>query len=122
MPRRAIAVGSLTTVQFGSGDRFFPHRYCGALRVEIPLKSDRQLRKTIHELRGLERKCFAARSRFAFYGYLAAVLELYVQLRRRNRAKPLAKRIAKLFGLRKQNGTPLWMTHGVEQHTRSIQI
>jgi len=105
MPRRAIAVGSLTTVQFGSGDRFFPHRYCGALRVEIPLKSDRQLRKTIHELRGLERKCFAARSRFAFYGYLAAVLELYVQLRRRNRAKPLAKRIAKLFGLRKQNGT-----------------
>ena len=69
------------------------------------MKSDRQLRKTIDDLRELERKCFASRSRFAFYDYLAAVFELYVQLRRRNQAKPLAKRIAKLFGLRKQNGT-----------------
>jgi hypothetical protein len=69
------------------------------------LISDRQLRKTIHDLRELERNCFASRSRFAFYDYLAAVFEFYVQLRRRNRAKPLAKRIAKLFGLRKQNGT-----------------
>ena len=105
MPRRAIAVGSLTTIQFDSGDRFFPHRYCGALRQEIPLISDRQLRKTIDDLRKLERKCFAARSRFAFYDYLAAVFELYVQLRRRNQAKPSARRIAKLFGLRKQNRT-----------------
>jgi hypothetical protein len=69
------------------------------------LKSDRQLRKIIDGLRNLERNCFASRSRFAFYDYLAAVFEFYVQLRRRNRAKPLAKRIAKLFGLRKQNGT-----------------
>jgi hypothetical protein len=68
------------------------------------LNSDRQLRKTIDDLRELEQKCFASRSRFAFYEYLAAVFEFYVQLRRRNRAKPLAKRIAKLFGLRKQNG------------------
>jgi hypothetical protein len=72
------------------------------LRQEIPLISDRQLRKTIDDLRGLERKCFALRSRFAFYEYLAAVFEFYVQLRRRNQAKPSARRIAKLFGLRKQ--------------------
>jgi hypothetical protein len=69
------------------------------------LKSDRQLRKTIDDLRGLERKCFASRSRFAFYDYLAAVFELYVQLRRRNQARPSAKSIAKLFGLRKPNRT-----------------
>ena len=67
--------------------------------------SDRQLRKTIDDLRELERKCFASRSRFAFYDYLAAVFELYVQLRRRNQAKPWARRIAKLFGLRNQNGS-----------------
>jgi hypothetical protein len=69
------------------------------------LDSDRQLRKTIEDLRGLERKCFDARSRFAFYDYLAAVFELYVQLRRRNEAKPTARRIAKLFELRKQDRT-----------------
>ena len=65
--------------------------------------SDRQLRKVITDLIKLERKCFAARNRFAFYEYLAAVFELYVQLRRRNQAKPSAQRIAKLFGLRQQN-------------------
>jgi hypothetical protein len=105
MLRRAIAVGSLTTIQFGSGDRSFSHKYRGALREENPLMSDRQLGKVITDLIKLERKCFAARNRFAFYDYLAAVFELYVQLRRRNQAKPLAKRIAKLFRLRKQNGT-----------------
>jgi hypothetical protein len=62
-----------------------------------------QLRKIIDDLRELERKCFASRSRFAFYDYLAAVFELYVQLRRRNQAKPSARRIAKRFGLRKQD-------------------
>ena len=67
--------------------------------------SDRQLRKTIDDLRRLERKCFAARSRFAFYDYLAAVFDLYVQPRRRKQAKHLARRIAKLFGLRKSNRT-----------------
>jgi hypothetical protein len=66
------------------------------------LNSDRQLRKTIHELRGLELKCFAARSRFAFYDYLSAVFKLYVRLRRRNQAKPSARRIAELFELCKQ--------------------
>jgi hypothetical protein len=30
----AIAFSLLTTIQFGSGDRFFRHRYCGALRQE----------------------------------------------------------------------------------------
>jgi hypothetical protein len=34
------------------------------------------------------------------YDYLAAVFELYVQLRRTKQAKPSARRIAKLFGLR----------------------
>jgi hypothetical protein len=69
------------------------------------LISDKQLRKTIEDLRELERNCFASRSRFAFYDYLAAVFEFYVQLRRRDEAKPSARRIAKLFGLRKQNRT-----------------
>jgi hypothetical protein len=66
------------------------------------LISDPQLRKAIDGLRRLERKCFASRSRFAFYDYLAAVFELYVQLRRTKQAKPSARRIAKLFGFRKQ--------------------
>jgi hypothetical protein len=92
----------LTTIQFDSGDRFFFHRYRGALWREIPLKSDQQLRKTIDELRELERKCFASRSRFAFYDYLAAVFELYVQLKRTKQAKASARRIAELFRLRKQ--------------------
>ena len=69
------------------------------------MKSDQQLQETIDELRELERKCFASRSRFAFYDYLAAVFELYVQLRRRNQAKAWARRIAKLTGVRKQNRT-----------------
>jgi hypothetical protein len=56
-------------------------------------------------LKGLERKCFASRSRFAFYDYLGAVLELFVQLRRTKQAKPSARRIAKLFGLRNQKRT-----------------
>ena len=64
--------------------------------------SDCRLRKTITDLKSLERKCFADRNRFAFYDYLAAVFELYVQLRRRNQAKPSARRIAKLLGLRNQ--------------------
>jgi hypothetical protein len=48
----------------------------------------------------LERKCFATRSRFAFYDYLAAVFELYVQLRRTKQVKKVATAIAKLFGFR----------------------
>jgi hypothetical protein len=95
----------LIIIQFGSGERSSSHNYRSALREEIPLKSDRQLRKTIEDLRELERKCFAARNRFAFYDYLAAVFELYVQLRRRNQAKSWARRIAKLLGLLKQNRT-----------------
>jgi hypothetical protein len=69
----------------------------------IPLISDRQLRKTIDGLRGLEPKCFASRSRFAFYDYLSAVFELYVRLRRTKQAKKAATLIVKLFGLREQN-------------------
>jgi hypothetical protein len=67
--------------------------------------SDRQLRKVITDLIKLERNCFASRSRFAFYDYLAAVFELYVQLRRTKHAKPSARRIAKLFCLPDQNCT-----------------
>jgi hypothetical protein len=96
----AFAISALTTTQFSSGDRFFPHRYCGALRQEIPLISDRQLRKTIDGLRRLERKCFASRKRFAFYDYLAGMFELYVQLRRTKQARKAARLIAKLFQLR----------------------
>jgi hypothetical protein len=88
------------------------------------LKSDQQLRKIIGDLRELERKCFAARNRFAFYDYLAAVFELYVQLRRRNQAKPSAQRIAKLFGISKQDRThPIRViidaTSTVDNKTRS---
>jgi hypothetical protein len=67
------------------------------------LISERHLRKTIDDLRELERKCFAARNRFAFYDYLAAVFDLYVQLRRTRQAKKAASCIAKLFGPRKQD-------------------
>jgi hypothetical protein len=69
------------------------------------LISDRQLRQTVHDLRALERKCFASRSRFAFYGYLAAVFELHVQLRLTKQAKKAARLIAKWFGLRNQKRT-----------------
>jgi hypothetical protein len=100
----------LTTIQFASGDRSFSHRHRGALRQEIPLKSDQRLRKTIDGLRELERKCFASRSRFAFHDYLAAVFERYVQLRRTKQAKSSARRISKLFGLRNQKRTHLIRT------------
>jgi hypothetical protein len=66
------------------------------------LKSDRQLRQAIDALRRLERKCFASRSRFAFYDYLAAVFEFYCQLRRTKQEKKVARLIAKLFGLGNQ--------------------
>ena len=75
------------------------------MRQEIPLISDLQLRQTIDALRKLERKCFASRSRFAFYDYLAAVFELYVRLRRTGQAKRAARLIAKFFGLRNQKRT-----------------
>jgi hypothetical protein len=66
------------------------------------LISDRRLRQTIDDLRSLERKCFASRSRFAFYDYLAAVFELYVQLRRTKQTKRTARLIGKLFGFHNQ--------------------
>jgi hypothetical protein len=66
------------------------------------LISDRQLRQTVHDLRALERKCFATRSRFAFYDYLAAVFELYVQLKRTKQAKKATTLIAKFLGMRQQ--------------------
>jgi hypothetical protein len=72
--------------------------------------SDFQLRRIIANLKSLERKCFAARSRFAFYDYLAAVFELYIQLRRTKQAKKSARLIGELCGLRKQNRTHLIRT------------
>jgi hypothetical protein len=69
------------------------------------LISDRQLRKAIDDLRRLERNCFASRSRFAFYEYLAAVFEFYAQLRRTKQAKKGATLVAGLFGLRSQRRT-----------------
>ena len=61
------------------------------------MNSDRQLRQTIDALRQLERNCFASRSRFAFYDYLAAVFELYVQLRRTKQVEKAIKLIAFCF-------------------------
>ena len=98
--RHAIAFSLLTTIQFDLGDRPAALDKSGFATGISILISDHRLRKTITDLKSLERKCFASRSRFAFYDYLAAVFELYVQLRRRNQSKPLARRIAKLFGLR----------------------
>jgi hypothetical protein len=95
----------IDNIQFDSGDCSFSHKYGGSLREEIQLISDRQLRQTIDGLRGLEQKCFASRSRFAFYDYLAAVFDLYVQLRRTKHAKKAARLIAKPVGLRKQDRT-----------------
>jgi hypothetical protein len=92
--------------QFASGDSFLlPSIIAGLCDRKIPLISDQQPRKTIDGLRGLERKCFASRSRFAFYDYLAAVFELYARLRRTKQAKKAATLIAKLFGLRNQKRT-----------------
>jgi hypothetical protein len=65
------------------------------------LISDRQLRKVIDGLRNLERNCFASKNRFAFYNYLAAVFEPYVQLRQSNQAKPLARRIDPIIAMGK---------------------
>jgi hypothetical protein len=73
--------------------------------LEIPLITDQHLRQEIDRLRRLERKCFASRSRFAFYDYLAAAFELYVQLRRTKQAKKATRLIAKMFGLRNQKRT-----------------
>jgi hypothetical protein len=69
------------------------------------LITDQHLRQEIDRLRRLERKCFASRSRFAFYDYLAAAFELYVQLRRTKQAKKATRLIAKMFGLRNQKRT-----------------
>jgi hypothetical protein len=58
------------------------------------------VRQTIDGVRKLEGKCCSSRSRLKFYDHLAAVFEIYVQMRRSNQAKPSARRIANLFGLR----------------------
>jgi hypothetical protein len=71
------------------------------------LISDRQLRQTIDDLKVVERKCLASRSRFAFHGYLAAVFELYVHLRRTKQAKKAARIIAQLLELRTQKRSHL---------------
>jgi hypothetical protein len=63
------------------------------------LISDSDLRRIIIDLQSLERKCFASRSRFAFYDYLAGVFEFYVQLRRKKQTQQVARLIAQLFGL-----------------------
>jgi hypothetical protein len=108
--KTANLLGRLTRLQpdrwrpFNSAQAtvFSPIGYRRALQQEIPLRSDRHLRQAIDALRRLERKCFASRSRFAFYDYLAAVFELYVQLRRTKQAKKAARLIAKLFQLHNQ--------------------
>jgi hypothetical protein len=67
--------------------------------------SVRRLKRTIANLKSLEQKCFGSRQRFAFYEYLAAVFAFYELLRRNNEAKQSARRIAELFGIRKQKRT-----------------
>jgi hypothetical protein len=84
----------------------------------------RQLKRTIADLKIIERKCFGSRQRFAFYGYLAAVFEFYASLRRNNEARTSARRIARLFRLRKQQRTHsirviIDATTGVDQKTKS---
>jgi hypothetical protein len=69
------------------------------------LPSDRQLKQTISSLRGIEKRCFGSRQRFAFYEYLEAVFKLYERLRRKNKAKSSARRIAELCGIRTRNRT-----------------
>jgi hypothetical protein len=86
----------------GLGDRFY---YAGLKMGNSIDIRPAQLRKTIDDLRRLERKCFASRCRFAFYDYLASVFELYVRLRRTKQAKKAATLIVKLFGLRSKKGT-----------------
>ncbi len=63
------------------------------------MASDRLLRHRISDLKKLEEKCFASRKRFEFYCYLAAVYQLYIDLRRDNATQHLARRIAKLFNV-----------------------
>jgi hypothetical protein len=67
--------------------------------------SDRQLKRAIANLKSLERKCFGSRQRFAFYEFLDEVLKFYRRLRRKKEAKRAARRIAELFGIRKQQRT-----------------
>src|SRR5437667_3568803 len=81
---------------------FSPNYIASPYDSKFNLISERDLRKTTDDLRRLERNCFASRSRFAFYDYLAAVFELYVQLRRTKQAKKAATLIAKLFVFRNQ--------------------
>jgi hypothetical protein len=88
------------------------------------LLSDIHLRKTIADLKAIERKCFGSRWRFSFYEYLAEVFAFYSLLRRTNEAKISANRIAKLFGLRKQRrthpiATIINVTSAADQKTKS---
>ena len=63
------------------------------------MASDRLLRQQISELKKLERQCFASRNRFAFYLYLAAVYEFYVELKQANGIANSVRQMAKLFNL-----------------------
>jgi hypothetical protein len=69
------------------------------------LISDRQLSRIITSLKTLEQECFRSRQRFDFYEYLEAVFKLYERLRRKNKAKSSARRIAELCGIRTRNRT-----------------
>ena len=61
--------------------------------------TDQFLRGRISKLRKLEQECFASRTRFGFYQYLASVYQLYADLRKINASHDAARRIAKLFNL-----------------------
>jgi hypothetical protein len=69
------------------------------------LLSDQQLKRTIANLKTMERERFESRQRFGFIVYLSAVLKVYSQLKRKRIAKISVNRIAKVFGIRTQKRT-----------------
>jgi hypothetical protein len=66
------------------------------------LLSDQQLKTIIADLKAMEQRCLTSRQRYAFYAYLSAVFAFYTSLKRNNKAKSSAHRIAGLFGIRTQ--------------------
>jgi hypothetical protein len=70
--------------------------------------TDQVLRKRIFDLKNLEAECFTSRNRFWSYRYLAALYQLYSDLRRANETQELTRRIAKLFNLdSRQHADPI---------------
>jgi hypothetical protein len=68
--------------------------------TDVPAKPiDKAVTAAITELRALERQCFRAKRRFAFYEYLAAVFETYRRLRRRDDEERMLKRLGRRLNI-----------------------